>query len=229
MGSKHAIGKIKLRNSKMKKLAIATLLFVCFSFTYLVNNKAPFSSKTYGNVANYFANEKDMQDFFDFKKGNAIAEIGAGDGQNIGGFSLFTDSLTFYLEDIDEKYLNQDNFNKVIKRCSKIKSPLTNKFQLSIGTEKSTNLPDNLFDKIVIVSTFHEFSYMDEMVADISKKLKPNGRIYILETHCLAKGHKYYSFEETVSIMKKYDFHLEKKDETNRNESDGLYKAIFDK
>src|SRR5687767_15801269 len=120
-----------------------------------------FNYKAYGNVANYFVTEKDMLDFFDFKKGDVAVEVGSSTGENIGGFSLLTDSMTFYLEDIDPKRLNQKKFNKVLKKCRKIKPLITNTFHLKIGTEKSTGLPDGIFDKIIIVNTLHEFTYMD--------------------------------------------------------------------
>lgn len=213
-----------------KKLLI--LLFIAvigLTSGITIKIKSDFSYKIYGNVANYFESENDLLNFFQFHKGDIIAEVGAFDGENIGGFSILTDSITFYVQDIDSIYLTQKNFDKVIKRCKKYKKPMTNKFHLCIGTMRATNLPDNTFDKILLISTFHEFTFMDEMMTDIYKKLKPTGQLYILETHCFSKGHNNYTIDETAVMMKTYDFHLVKKDGKDINNSSGLYRAVFSK
>ena len=74
-------------------------------------SKPAFSYEAYGNVANYFEHEKDLVDFFEFEKGDVVAEVGAADGENIGGFSLLSDSITFYVQDIDPKSMNAKKFN----------------------------------------------------------------------------------------------------------------------
>lgn len=189
--------------------------------------KPDFSYKIYGNVANYFENENDLRTFFDFHKGDIVAEVGAGNGDNMFGFTIVADSVTFYVQDIDTNALSQKNFDKIVKHCKKLKKPLTNKFHRCIGTVTQTNLPDNTFDKILLISTFHEFTFMDEMMIDIYKKLKPTGQLYILEVHCLS--HKNYTADETITMMKKYNFSLVKKDGKDINNSSGLYRTIFSK
>jgi len=219
--------------STIKKISLSIILLLTlgnFSQSGIetdAKTKPAFNYSAFGNVANYFENEKDLLDFFNFQKGEVIAEIGAGDGQNIGGFSILTDDITFYAQDIDSKVLNEKKFKRVIRKCTKFKSPLTNHFQLTIGTEKTTNLPDNSFDKIIVISAFHEFTFIDEMLEDIRKKLKPQGQVYILEAQCLAKTHKNISSDETTTIMKKHNFNLIKVDGKDKNGSNGLYRAVF--
>lgn len=210
----------------LKISLLASILFLLTSGRDL-KQKPPFSYKVYGNVANYFEHEKDLLDFFEFKKGETVAEIGAGNGQNIAGFCLLTDSVLFYAQDINSKALNKKSFDRLIRQSEKYKKPLTNTFQILIGKEKSSELPENTFDKILLVSTFHEFTFMDEMVADISKKLKSNGKLYILETKCLS--HKNYSAEETIAVLKKHNFNLVKKDGKDLNGGVGVYRCIFEK
>ncbi|HLG33702.1 MAG TPA: methyltransferase domain-containing protein, partial [Bacteroidia bacterium] len=160
------------------------LLLISLIVLSSANYKPKYSYRTYGNVANYFENENDFRSYFDFHAGDIVAEVGAGNGENMFGFTLVADSIIFYVQDIDTNTLSQGNFDKVVKHCKKLKDPLTNKYYRCIGTEKQTNLPDNTFDKIFLISTFHEFTFMDEMFADIYKKLKPSGQLYILETRC---------------------------------------------
>jgi ubiquinone/menaquinone biosynthesis C-methylase UbiE len=202
------------------------MLLILPGFTY-VKTKPPFSYRAYGNFANFFESGNDLLTFFEFSKGNVVAEVGAGSGKNIGGLSLLTDSITFYVQDIDATCLNEKNFGKVIRNCEKYKRPLTCVFKLCIGTEKSTLLPDSAFDKIFLSASFHEFKFMDDMIADIAKKLKPHGKLYILESECLEKTHKNYTADEVTAILQRHHFDLVKKDGKDMNGSRGLFRAVY--
>jgi ubiquinone/menaquinone biosynthesis C-methylase UbiE len=209
----------------MKGFLFTVLLLA--SFMVFPQKKPVFSYKVYGNIANYFENESDLLTYFDFKKGNWVAEVGAYKGENLGGLSLLTDSITFYAEDINSNSLNEASLNKIIRQYKKYKNPPTCQFKLCIGDEKTTMLPDNTFDKILLSATFHEFTFMDEMMADIYKKLKPGGKLYILESHCFTKTHKNYTAEEAIAIAEKFNFKLLKKDGKDLNGGSGLYRLVF--
>ena len=207
------------------------VLFLLFIALFWLSSgifKPRFSDKVYGNVANFFENKKDMSSFFDFHQGDLVAEVGAGYARNMCGFSMLADSMTLYMQDIDTNILSRKRFEHAIKHCHKFKSPMTNKFYRCIGTEKSTNLPDNTFDKIILISAFHEFTCISEMMNDIYGKLKTGGQLYILEAHCFS--HKTnYTADETISMLKKYNFVLVKKDGKDLHGSSGLYRLIFKK
>lgn len=210
-----------------KKLYI--LLVVAFFALTGATKKPDFSDKVYGNVANFFESEADMISFFDFHPGDVVAEVGAGYARNLCGFSLIADGVTLFMQDIDTTILTEKRFNQAVTCCNKHKNPMTNTFYKCIGTVKSTNLPDNSFDKIILISTFHEFIFFDEMMTDIYRKLKSNGQLYILEAHCFTQCHKNYTAEETIEMMKKYDFSLVKRDVKDLHRSTGLYPTIFNK
>jgi ubiquinone/menaquinone biosynthesis C-methylase UbiE len=210
----------------MKKNLLLVLFVSLIGLTCTTVNPK-YSDKVYGNVADFFENENAFCNFFDFHTGDIVAEVGAGYGRNIRGFSIVTDSNTFYIQDIDTNVLSQKNFIKIVKHCKKLKKPLTNKYYKCIGTEKQTNLPDNTFDKIILVAAFHEFTYKNEMMTDIYKKLKPTGQLYILEANCLS--HKNYSADEIIGIIKKYNFSLVKKDVKVIKNCSGLYRIVFKK
>lgn len=214
----------------MNRLLIL-LSFSTFAFGQISQTKdLAFSYKTFLNLVNYFDSKKEVIEFFDFKKGDNVADIGAGEGKYEGAFSLLFDSINYFVQDIDKNILTQDKLNKTVKHYSSLKGlPQTSKFQLYIGTEKSTNLPDATFDKMIMLSSFHEFTFMDEMIADISKKLKPDGKVYIVDAFCTEKGHVNYTSDEVILKMKKHGFTLDKLQGTNKNNSKGLYKAIFKK
>lgn len=121
---------------------------------------------------------------FGIQPENVVAEVGAASGWLEGVFSIFSDSVTYYIQDIDSVLLNETQFNAVVKHFSGERpTPQTNHFKYVLGTTTGTNLPDNTFDLIIINNTFHEFTEPNPMVQDIVKKLKKDGRLIIWDSY----------------------------------------------
>lgn len=195
-----------------------TILFLFISLWVISQNNPYYSHKYFGTYYEEFQEQKDLLDFVEIKKGNVIADIGAGNGYYTAAFSLLFDSVTFYAEDISSKTLREKRFKKYVSRFARLKgSAPTNTFHVSIGNYTATNLPTGIFDKIFMMASFHEFSNMDIMLNDINSKLKKDGKIYIMEAFSLkgdtiycADKHKGYSISQVISIMKKHNFYLSK-------------------
>lgn len=118
----------------------------------------------------------------DFNKGDFIASIGADNGWFEGAASVYYDSLFFYLEDIDSTCLNISHFEKVKNIYSKIKGDkITNQFILTIGNEKSTELPSEKFDKVIMNMVFHHFSFKKEMLTEVKRIIKKEGKCFVME------------------------------------------------
>ena len=93
-----------------------------------------------------------------------------------------TDSVTFHLEDIDSSKFKKGQVEFVWNYYSILRGrPMTSDYKMIIGNERSTSLPENTFDKILIINSFHEFTFQTEMLADIKKKLKAGSLLYIDE------------------------------------------------
>src|SRR5690606_12519308 len=56
------------------------------------------------------------------------------------------------------------------------------------GGEKSPNLPENSIDLAIMVDVYHELLYPVEMLAEIRKSLKPDGKLLLIEYR--AEDHK---------------------------------------
>ncbi len=193
----------------MKTILSFVLLF------YFANIRSTFSQNYFGEFSKtefkcgpddlnfflwLFETKNQLKDFIDLKKGDVVTEIGAGDGINIGVMSMVYDSVTFVAQDINIKILNDKTYNKIIKKYSKYRqTPQTNTFEKVIGTTTSSNLPDNKFDELFIINSFHDFDKQDEMLDDIYKKLKPNGRFILLEG---------FSFPNDTQICPDYGPHI---------------------
>lgn len=85
---------------------------------------------------------------------------------------------------------------------------MTSDYKMIPGDERSTSLPENTFDKILIINSFHEFTLLAEMLAAIKKKLKPGGILYIDEALPKRQGQLHgicnlpmLKSEETISVF----------------------------
>ncbi len=188
------------------------LSFQLFSQVNKVTNQ--YNSKEFHTLYDFFENKEDLIKFFDIKNGETIADVGAAEGYHEGALSLLYDSITFYIEDVDPKDVNQKEIDKTVKHYNKLRStPQTCKFNWVLGTYKTTNLPDGIFDKLIMIASFHEFTFMDEMMEDIARKLKPGGKIYIMEAFCIDKvisceeGHKGYYMKDVNTILSKIGYY----------------------
>lgn len=120
-------------------------------------------------------------DTIDFKKGQVIADIGAGNGYLEAMLSMFHDSLTFYIQDIDSTVCNQVAFDEVLDFYQEVNGkPFTNKFIIINGTDSKTNLPDNSFDKIMMLWTYLYLKQPKVFIKDIRNNLKDDGLLYVI-------------------------------------------------
>lgn len=169
-------------------------------------------------------NKKECEEFksdialYGIKNGDVIADIGAASGWYEGVLSVFTDSVIYYVQDIDTAYTSLGQLKAVVKHFSAIRErPQTNKFRLVIGEANETLLPEKFFDIIMIKNTYHHFEDKNAMLMDIKTKLKPNGVIWVMDEAfsnqyaqtkhggCKIKAEK---IDDVLSAFKLHGFHL---------------------
>ena len=192
------------------------------SAIYSSNKNRPFKyGFAYDSTAFRHQSEtiKKMLDFIDIKKKDYVADVGGAGGWYEAMFSVFTDEVNYFVEDIDTAYSNKGELNKAVRFYSRYrKSKQNNSFQFILGTKRKTYLPDSLFDKIVINNALHEFVYKKNILKDIKKKLKKNGQLVIFETYsnefiefnhkdC---GIKAENAENMIQELRKQGFYLTK-------------------
>jgi SAM-dependent methyltransferase len=120
-------------------------------------------------------------DTINFTKGEIVADIGAGIGTVEAMLSIFHDSLTFYIQDVDTSACNQKTINEVVNFYQDVNGRLfTNKFITVNGTDNETNLPDDTFNKILILWTYQYFKNPRAIMTDLKLKLKNDGLLYII-------------------------------------------------
>ena len=191
--------------------------FVFFFYTVAGQKMQTFKDHCgsfYQNMAHLYKIKQAELDFYHFKSGQTIASIGAQCGHWEAAYAATTDSATFYLEDIDSSKFKKEQIEFVWNYYASLRGkPMTSNYKMILGDEKSTSLPENLFDKILIINSFHEFTFVTEMLADIKKKLKPGGILYIDEALPKRPGqlhgicnHPMLTNEETIGMLAKHGF-----------------------
>jgi SAM-dependent methyltransferase len=179
--------------NKVKKLlvVISVLLFCCFlnckhkGVSNLNSNDSmqpvngyPFLS-TKEEVLEHLKGR--CIDTLRFEPGETIADVGAGNGYIEAMLSIFHDSLTFYIQDIDSAVCNQKAINEVVAFYQNVKGkPILNKFNTVTSSDNETNLPNDTFDKILMLWTYQYFKNPKAIMTDLRLKLKNNGLLYVI-------------------------------------------------
>ena len=153
---------------------------------------------------------------YNFQPNETIASIGASSGVWEIWFASQVEGLTFYLQDIDPLNCNQEEIDYGIKYYEKLlQKPVSGQFIPIIGTSSETNLPQNTFDKVLIINSLHEFETPELILQNIHKILKPNGKLFIEEQ--MAKfsgeihegcGKQLFTENELIDTLKENDFEL---------------------
>jgi ubiquinone/menaquinone biosynthesis C-methylase UbiE len=108
------------------------------------------------------------------KPGQVVADIGAGSGvitmmmaQQVG------ETGKVFAVDIQQEMLNL--------LSGKIEDRGIRNIELVLGTDKSPTLEPDCIDLALMVDVYHEFEYPYETILELSKSLKPGGRVAFVE------------------------------------------------
>jgi protein-L-isoaspartate O-methyltransferase len=188
-----------------KKSIIVITVISCFlsSCKNNSNNKSNDSMQPYNGYP-FISNKEQIKehlrgrciDTIKFKKGEKVVDVGAGNGYIEALLSIYHDSLTFYIQDIDTMVCNQKAIDKVVSYYQVVNNkPFTNKFIVVNGADDKTNLPDNTFDKVLMLWTYQYFKNPKAIMTDLRVKLKNDGLIYIINPNIEYESSKQLNLE----------------------------------
>ncbi len=105
--------------------------------------------------------------------GEHIADIGAGSGYYTFRMSEQAPEGKVYAVDLQAEML--------AIMAEKIARDSIQNVELVQGSKTSPQLPENALDLVIMVDVYHELSHPREMMQEIVKALKPDGRFVLLE------------------------------------------------
>lgn len=106
-------------------------------------------------------------------KKSVVADIGAGSGYYTFRIAKRVPEGLVYAVEIQDpaiKYLEEKSQELGFDNVKTIK-----------GTEKSPNLPENSIDLAIMVDVYHELLFPHEVLQEIKKSLKTNGKLLLIE------------------------------------------------
>ncbi len=102
-----------------------------------------------------------------------IADIGAGTGYFTFKLAAKVPKGKVYAVELQDELIRQLKKNKKKNKTANV--------VVVQGSDTNTNLPDSSVDLVLMADVYHELEYPQEMLHSISRSLKPNGRILLLE------------------------------------------------
>jgi ubiquinone/menaquinone biosynthesis C-methylase UbiE len=110
----------------------------------------------------------------DWKAGQVIADVGAGDGEiGFAAASTVGESGKVFLTELDEQKLaalQKDADRRKLKQVVVL-----------AAAEKETKLPDNCCDAIILRRVYHHFTAPSEMNASLLRSVRPGGLLAVIE------------------------------------------------
>ncbi len=102
-----------------------------------------------------------------------VADIGAGTGYYSFKLAAKVPQGKVYAVEIQDEMIRYLSNKKAQLKDSVV--------EIIKSTEASPNLPDNSVDLAIMVDVYHELEFPQEMLQAISKALKPDGKILLIE------------------------------------------------
>lgn len=190
----------------MKKLLLLILLFplLCScSLYYRAIHKSIEGRMGHSSHCLVYS-EKDsaiIRDIFNYgirigiNENDSALSIGAGSGCREFVLSMFTDYVTFYLEDIDTSCITTKRTIEIyLPHYESLRGkPITNKFITTGGTERTLNIGNSKVNKVIIFNVYHHFTDDMAVMSECYRVLVSGGQMIISE-HVLKRNRKSYKF-----------------------------------
>ncbi len=152
----------------------------------ILNNFELLSLIIYGYLSSDFPFDESIDtmdmvefEFLNIQDGETIADVGAGTGEYILLLSVIFPNNKFYINEIDQGLL--DFIRTRILEFQDLYLSKNRFIELTLGSKSSTNLPETV-DMVIVRNSFHHFNRKVKMLKAIKSRIKPSGRIVLIES-----------------------------------------------
>jgi ubiquinone/menaquinone biosynthesis C-methylase UbiE len=161
------------------------------------------------------------------KPGMTVVDIGTGTGYMLPFLhDAVGDGGRVYAEDIFDDFIKQAKERVAAKGYKNV--------TFIKGTEHMANLEEGSIDVALVLDVYHHFNFPDEMLASISRGLKPNGRLVLVDYYKRpdampgggAMTHIRIDYDDVVKEVEAAGFKFVEKREQIQNSQ---YLAVFAK
>jgi hypothetical protein len=148
----------------MKRKLFLSLICLTIFITVMAQTKGPGARIYHLRSANVtrdtiYDRVKDDLAFIQYRVHDTVADVGSYDGYYPAMYSLFSDSVSFYLNDVSDEAITK--FDSIKLLCeSKLGRKFTNSFKIALGSE---------------------LTHMDDMLQDIGRVMKPGAKLLLYE------------------------------------------------
>lgn len=200
----------------MKALLFVFILLPCVALAQPPKSKCGFFIK---DSAAFREGYQKYYQHLGVKEGERVASVGAASGSVELNISSYVKNVTWTLQDIDTACLNVRVFNQFKDYDEQLLArKIEGDFDFVLGEEKSTRLPRNQYDRILLVNVYHELTEREALMQDLKGALKENGVVAIQERMATKRkqkhgdcGHPKLMEAALVEEMDRFGFVLEKK------------------
>lgn len=116
---------------------------------------------------------------YDIKKGEKIAEIGAGTGMFSLLLAMFLPDVELFVNELDKDFLEYTTKKFIAIFGSNLEE---NAVSMIKGGRRSTSLEGYDLDKIFLRNTLHHILYTEDMLLSIENSLKSDGMLLVKES-----------------------------------------------
>jgi ubiquinone/menaquinone biosynthesis C-methylase UbiE len=162
----------------------------------------------------------------EIKPGMTVADVGTGTGVMLPYLSKAAGpSGRIFAQDIHRDFLD--------KAEARAKSEKLHNVTFRLGTDRDPGLPEGQVDLVLVLDAYHHFDYPAEMLRNIGRALRPQGRVAIVDFYRFRRGpdgddmrnHVRADKDEVLRELKSYGYELA----SERDHGGNQYILILDK
>ncbi len=193
---------------KLLLLSLFCIFFVACFYKPLSKEKKAEMKVVHESAIPFF---KEVARRMYFKENDTLCDIAGGWGYSSSIISQYLPASTIYFEEDIGVFCNRKAFRNTFKFYD---MPFNfHQFNFKIGKKDHIPFPNNRFNNVSVFISIHEFDYKQEMLDEVNRIMRKDGKLTIVETvykDTIVKdkncGFNYISEKELYELLNHYNY-----------------------